>query len=83
MIQDKQKDESYVAFAKRVTDAYEKIPEPIDEIKGMTIAICGQVKKDKFKNEKKLYSNSGTKLYVLSNHKVASTKFDDKRNKKL
>ena len=64
-------------------DAYEKIPEPIDEIKGMTIAICGQVKKDKFKNEKKLYSNSGTKLYVLSNHKVASTKFDDKRNKKL
>ena len=64
-------------------DDYEKIPEPIDEIKGMTIAICGQVKKDKFKNEKKLYSNSGTKLYVLSNHKVASTKFDDKRNKKL
>lgn len=56
-------------------DAYEKIPEPIDEIKGMTIAICGQVKKDKFKNEKKLYSNSGTKLYVLSNNKVSSTKF--------
>ena len=64
-------------------DAYEKIPEPIDEIKGMTIAICGQVKKDKFKNEKKLYSNSGTKLYVLSNHKVASTKFEEHFNKKL
>lgn len=51
-------------------DAYEKIPEPIDTLKGMTIALCGNVKKDKFKNEKKLYSNARTKIYVLSSHKV-------------
>ena len=31
MIQDKQKDESYVAFAKRVTDAYENRLINIDE----------------------------------------------------
>lgn len=47
-------------------DAYNKIPEPIDQMKGMTIALCGEVKKDKFKNEKKLYSTSRTKIYVLS-----------------
>lgn len=46
-------------------DAYEKIPEPIETLKGMTIALCGDVKKDKFKNEKKLYSNSRTKIYVV------------------
>ena len=47
-------------------DAYQNIPEPIDQMKGMTIALCGEVKKDKFKNEKKLYSTSRTKIYVLS-----------------
>lgn len=51
-------------------DAYENIPEPIETLKGMTIALCGDVKKDKFKNEKKLYSNARTKIYV-----VKSTKF--------
>ena len=47
-------------------DAYQNIPEPIDQMKGMTIALCGEVKKDMFKNEKKLYSTSRTKIYVLS-----------------
>ncbi len=64
-------------------DAYEKIPEPIDTLKGMTIALCGDVKKDKFKNEKKLYSNARTKIYVLSSHKVKTTKFEEHFNKKL
>ena len=64
-------------------DAYEKIPEPIDTLKGITIALCGDVKKDKFKNEKKLYSNARTKIYVLSSHKVKTTKFEEHFNKKL
>lgn len=64
-------------------DAYEKIPEPIDTLKGMTIALCGDVKKDKFKNEKKLYSNARTKIYVLSSHKAKTTKFEEHFNKKL
>ena len=64
-------------------DAYENIPEPIETLKGMTIALCGDVKKDKFKNEKKLYSNARTKIYVLSSHKVKTTKFEEHFNKKL
>lgn len=47
-------------------DAYEKLPEPIEQMKNLTVAICGEVKKDKFKNEKKMYSNSRTKIYILS-----------------
>ena len=49
----------------------------------MTVVICGRVKKDKFKNEKKLYSDAKTKLYILSSYKTKSTKFDDWRNSKL
>lgn len=64
-------------------DAYEALPEPVDQLKGMTVAICGRVKKDKFKNEKKLYSDAKTKLYILSSYKTKSTKFDDWRNSKL
>lgn len=64
-------------------DAYENIPEPIETLKGMTIALCGDVKKDKFKNEKKLYSNARTKIYVLSSNKVKTTKFEEHFNKKL
>ena len=51
-------------------DAYEALPEPVDQLKGMTVVICGRVKKDKFKNEKKLYSDSKTRLYILSSHKT-------------
>jgi hypothetical protein len=39
--------------------------EDIEELKGSVIAISGIVKKDKFRNEKRLYSDSNTKLYVL------------------
>lgn len=47
-------------------DAYEELPEAIEDLKGMTVAINGVVRKDKFKNEKKLYSTDKTKIYVLS-----------------
>jgi DNA polymerase III subunit alpha len=46
-------------------DAYEKLPEPVEQLKGCTVAINGEVKNDKFKNEKKIYSMSSTRLYVL------------------
>ena len=64
-------------------DAYEKFPEAIEDLKGMTIAINGVVGKDKFKNEKKLYSNNKTKLYVLSSQKKVMSKLEEKRNSKL
>jgi len=50
-------------------DAYEKIGENIADIKGCVVAISGTVEKDTWKNEKKLFSNNKTKLYVLSDHK--------------
>ena len=64
-------------------DAYEKIPEPIETLKGMTVAVCGNVKKDKFKNEKKLYSNDKTKIYVLSAQKQKFSREEEWRNSKL
>lgn len=62
-------------------DAYEDLPEPVDQLKGMTVAVCGVVKKDKFKNEKKLYSDAHTKLYVLSGQKSEATRYDERRNR--
>ena len=64
-------------------DAYEEFPEEIEDLKGMTVAINGVVGRDKFKNEKILYSNNKTKLYVLSSHKKMVSKLEDKRNSKL
>lgn len=64
-------------------DAYEKIGEDIADLKGCVVALSGVVEKDKFRNEKKLYSNNKTKLYILSEHKSKSTKFDDWKNSKL
>lgn len=63
-------------------DAYEKIGENIADIKGCVVALSGTVEKDTWKNEKKLFSNNRTKLYVLSDHKTKSTKFDDWKNGK-
>lgn len=63
-------------------DAYEKIGENIADIKGCVVALSGTVEKDTWKNEKKLFSNNRTKLYVLSDHKTKSTRFDDWKNGK-
>lgn len=46
-------------------DAFEKFDEDVEKLKGRVIAVNGNVSKDKFKNEKKLYSNNKTKLYVI------------------
>ena len=48
-------------------DAYNNIPEPIEDLKDMIIVISGVINKDKFKGVKTLYCNSNSKLYVLSN----------------
>ena len=51
-------------------DAYEPILESVGgdmlDIKGKVICISGVVRKDKFRNNKTLYSDRATKLYVLS-----------------
>ena len=51
-------------------DAYEPILENIGgdmlDIKGKVICISGVVRKDKFRNNKTLYSDRATKLYILS-----------------
>lgn len=51
-------------------DAYEPILESIGgdmlDIKGKVICISGVVRKDKFRNNKTLYSDKATKLYILS-----------------
>lgn len=50
-------------------DAFEKIDEDIANIKGCIVAINGIVGKDTWKNEKKLFSDNRTKLYVITNGK--------------
>ena len=50
-------------------DAYEKMTEKIEDLKGCIVVLSGVVDKDKFKNEKRLYSNQKTKLYVISESK--------------
>lgn len=51
-------------------DAYEPILESVGgdmlDIKGKVICISGVVRKDKFRNNKTLYSDRATKLYILS-----------------
>lgn len=50
-------------------DAYEKIIRDFDnmlELKGKVICISGIVRKDKFRNQKMLFSNQSTKLYSIS-----------------
>lgn len=62
-------------------DAYEKLPDTVDNMKGMIIAICGEIKKDKFVNEKKIYSNTKTKVYIISEVKQKLNNVDERRLK--
>lgn len=47
-------------------DAYEKIDTPIEDLKGLTVAINGRIRRDKFKKEKTLYSDARTKVYTVA-----------------
>lgn len=46
-------------------DARERIEEDLMDLKGRVICINGRVKKDKFRNQKTLYSDNRTKLYII------------------
>ena len=46
-------------------DARERIEEDLMDLKGRVICINGRVKKDKFRNQKTLYSDDRTKLYII------------------
>lgn len=50
-------------------DAYERLNENIEDLKGCVVAISGIVEKDTWKNEKKLFSNSKTKLFIITDKK--------------
>lgn len=47
-------------------DVYARVTEPVENLRGAVVAINGIVKKDKFKNEKRLYGDSLTKLYIIN-----------------
>lgn len=47
-------------------DTYQMYREDIDDYKGRIIAISGIAQKDKFRNERRLYSNDRTRMYVVS-----------------
>lgn len=63
-------------------DAYESLSESVEDLKGRTVAISGIVKKDKYKNEKMLYSDAHTRLYIINSHKSKSTRCEDWRASK-
>lgn len=51
-------------------DAYERVLRDVDnnmlDVKGKVICISGNVRKDKFRNQKMLFSNQGTRMYIIS-----------------
>ena len=47
-------------------DFYKDIQTDIADLKGCLVAICGTVKKDKFKGDKRVYSNNGTRLFIIN-----------------
>lgn len=47
-------------------DAYERIGERLEDIRGKIICVNGRVKKDKFRGLKTLFSDDRTKLYIIS-----------------
>ena len=51
-------------------DAYQLYREEIDEYKNRIIAISGIAQKDSFRNERRLFSNDRTRLYVISESKT-------------
>ena len=53
---------NFVAWA----DAYERFSDQIEDLKGCLIAVCGVVKKDKYKGDKRVYSNDGTRLFMIN-----------------
>ena len=63
-------------------DSYEMYREDIEDYKGRIIAISGIVKKDSFRNERRLFSNQATRIYVLSETKTTLSRSEEWLHKK-
>ena len=46
-------------------DAYGRVGERAEDLKGHIVALSGEVKKDKFKGEKAIFSNNNTRLFLI------------------
>jgi len=63
-------------------DIWQLYREEIEDYKGRIIALNGFAQKDKFRNEKRLFSNDRTKIYVISESKTALNRLQEWRNSK-
>lgn len=63
-------------------DIYEKYKDEIEDYNGAMVAFSGEVKKDKFRNEKKIYSNASSRLYLIGSAKFKKTRNEEWRSKK-
>lgn len=63
-------------------DAYEKIDEEMLDLKGRVICINGQMKKDKYKGQRVLYSTEKTKLYIVGETKQKFSRREEWKNSK-
>lgn len=63
-------------------DIYEKYKDEIEDYNGAVVAFSGEVKKDKFRNEKKIYSNASSRLYLIGSVKFKKTRDEEWRSKK-
>lgn len=46
-------------------DAYKRIGVEVETLKGVVVAVSGTIERDKFRNERKVYSNALTKFYIV------------------
>ena len=63
-------------------DIYEKYKDEIEDYNGAMVAFSGEIKKDKFRNEKKIYSNASSRLYLIGSAKFKKTRDEEWRSKK-
>lgn len=63
-------------------DIYEKYKDEIEDYNGAMVAFSGEVKKDKFRNEKKIYSNASSRLYLIGSAKFKKSRDEERRGKK-
>lgn len=59
-------------------DTYERYKDEIEEYKGCMIAVSGVVGKDKFRNQKTIYSNDRSRLYIIGQSKFKLSRAEEK-----
>ena len=62
-------------------DIYNMYREEIEDYKGRIIALSGTVQKDKFRNERRLFSNDRTRIYVVSETKTKLNRMQEKHQR--